>query len=265
MNGVPGASPSIQEATLRSVFAAAMLPCAIRRECVRVGLARIGDWQGWRGEAHALLDAHERARVSRQRLPHERDARTLAYALHRLWLAHALGCDAVDVPLYRDADGCPRLVGDIAWTSLSHAGGLLAFAAGGAGPVGVDIEPASRARVMDEIAGEVCHPDDMSHRVSPPQSMREAALLELWVRKEAVLKAAGVGLRIPMTSFAAWRREPVRVPGFAQAWQVRSLDAGPGAVAAVAFREHARVECAWLRPAAVAVPACAPAAHAGVS
>lgn len=246
-------SPSPRVA-LTSAFATGA--AAFRAGCVRVAVAEVDDWLAWQDDAWALLDVHEHARASRQRLSHERAERALAYALHRLLLADALRCEPASVPLYRDANGCPRLEGDVAWTSLSHAGGLLAFAVGDTGPVGVDIEPASRDRAMDEIAGSICHADEWTSVGSMPASLRATALLELWVRKEAMLKAVGVGLDVPMTSFVAPHSGAAQVPGFDACWRVSRIDAGPQAVAAVAAAEGVEIEHVWLRPRHVpAVPA----------
>lgn len=68
--------------------------------------------------------------------------------------------------------------------SLSHAHGVT-LAAVADGPVGIDHEP------LDErvAANVVAHPSET------------ADPLRLWVRKEAVLKATGLGLLVDPTSF----------------------------------------------------------------
>src|SRR3546814_7790260 len=45
-----------------------------------------------------------------------------------------------------DGNGCPQVPGTGLNTSLSHSGTAVAIALTGAGAIGVDIEPASRAR-----------------------------------------------------------------------------------------------------------------------
>lgn len=217
---------------------------------ITVALMRLGDWQPWLAEAFALLSVEEAARVRRRRIPDHRDARVLAYALHRLLLGSALGCRPADVPLHRDGLGCPRLPGDIACTSLSHAPGVIALALTTSGPVGVDIEPRGRAAVMPGIARCVCHTSEAIELSTLDETARAAAMLALWVRKEALLKAAGVGLAVPMESFAAPEHHALQVPAlFAQTVQVRMLEAGDGCVAAVAGATGAVVDCRWLRPA----------------
>lgn len=62
---------------------------------------------------------------------------------------------------------------------------------------------------------------------------RGEAFGRCWVRKEAVAKALGAGLRLPFDPLDV-RTDAVAVPGAAGAWRVRDLDAEFGYVGAVA-------------------------------
>src|SRR5690606_13761780 len=155
---------------------------------VLVAMFDLEDWQPYLARAAELIDVHEAARAARQRLPRNRDMLLLAYALHRLLLSQVLGCAIGDVPLGRDAKGCPRLHGDRLFTSLSHAGQRVAIAIAGAGPVGIDVEPISRATDMPELAERVAHPDELRELASLGAHALGEALLAMWVRKEALLK-----------------------------------------------------------------------------
>lgn len=212
------------------------------------------DWRGWTVAASAVLDEEERARVRRKRRPEDRETTTLAYACHRLLLSSVLRCAPEHVPLYRDELGCPRLRGGVLWTSLSHADGLVALAVSAVGPVGVDIERSGRASVMPEIADRIVHPDERAALPQQPGQSRNEALLALWVRKEALLKAAGIGLGREMNTFAAPAGVLLRLPGDSttevggQDMQARMLDGGGHAVAAIAGPAGTAVSSAWLQP-----------------
>lgn len=79
--------------------------------------------------------------------------------------------------------------------SLSHAGGVT-LAAVADGPIGIDHEPLGADISLQVVA----HPSETGDA------------LALWVRKEALLKATGLGLQVDPTSFwldAAGRPSPI--------------------------------------------------------
>lgn len=75
--------------------------------------------------------------------------------------------------------------------------------------------------------------------IALPAAQRERGFLRLWTRKEACLKAVGVGLGLAPSSFAVGLESAVTTVGLE--WpegrarvELRDLDAGPDAVAALA-------------------------------
>ena len=210
-------------------------------------------WRPWLHEALSLLDDAEQARVHRKHRPGDRDELALAYALHRLVLGSVLGEDPAAVVLGRDAAGRPCLPGDALHTSLSHADGFVAVAISGQGVVGIDVELATRAADMPAIADHVWHPDEAKALAALPQPEQATALLRLWVRKEALLKAAGIGLSREMHSFVAPAGQPLPLPladggdGVVRA-VVRMLDVGPAWLAALASVDGNGPQVAWLQP-----------------
>ncbi|MFE5776201.1 4'-phosphopantetheinyl transferase family protein [Brachybacterium sp. NPDC056505] len=122
----------------------------------------------------------------------------------RLLLAHVLGAPAAEAPLLpieRTCDVCgephgrPRTAGAALSGSASGPHVLVAVAACEDGaeeppPLGVDIQELPRT-LWDGFDAAVLHPDEHLTESAGPR-----ARVDLWTRKEAVLKAAGVGLRI---------------------------------------------------------------------
>ncbi|MBU8974945.1 MULTISPECIES: 4'-phosphopantetheinyl transferase superfamily protein [unclassified Lysobacter] len=216
------------------------------------------DWHPWLDQAWAMLDAPHRQRVSQRRFAADREALALTYALHRLFVARALDLDEASVVIARDAEGAPwlpgvHLRGRPVRTSLSHADGVAAFALCAAGPVGVDIEAAFRAAELPGIAASVCHPDEWQSLAGFPEPACSRALLALWVRKEALLKAEGIGLAREMSSFHAAAGAEFLLAGHARepaACSVRlaMLDVGERWTAAVAAPREAAVECLLAHP-----------------
>jgi len=81
------------------------------------------------------------------------------------------------------------------WVSLSRAAGRLALAVTASGPVGIDLE--SEADLATSPVADVLLSDAeaaLLHTMS--RAGAAAAMGALWTTKEAVLKAAGVGLRV---------------------------------------------------------------------
>ncbi len=196
-----------------------------------------------------IMGAAERSRVERKRRREDRENTAFAYACHRVLLSAALGCPPAEVPLMRDGLGCPRLDDGSAHTSLSHADGLVAIAISMAGPVGVDIEPIHRTAAMAEISARVLHVRELAALSTLPADGRNAALLALWVRKEALLKAAGIGLAREMDEFEAPAGEILELPdGAGGTAVIRMLDGDGRSSVAVAGLPGRAVHSAWLHP-----------------
>lgn len=249
-------APQLPRLALREAFDSA-LPApdwlATPTGCVHVALFDLHDWWPWLEGAYPLLDEAEARRVQGRRIVSDRHQLALGYSLHRLLLGKALGCDASDVPIRRHAKGGPYLPDNPVTTSLSHTDHCVAVAIATSGCVGVDVELASRAPVVPEIAERVCHPADTAGMAGLPGLARSEALLALWVRKEAFLKAAGIGLQREMQTFAAPDTALLALPDGGMT-RVRMLDTDPAWIAAVASDPGLPVKSAVLRPdATVAV------------
>ncbi|GAB3356702.1 4'-phosphopantetheinyl transferase family protein [Lysobacter tyrosinilyticus] len=218
---------------------------------VHVALFDLHDWWPWLPDAYALLDMGELRRVHGRRLTVDRDQLALGYSLHRMLLAKVLGRDASEVAIGRDMKGCPRLSGSSLSTSLSHADHCVAVAVATEGPVGVDIELTEHAPVVPEIAGRICHSSDTGI-VALPGLARNEALLALWVRKQAYLKAAGIGPQRETPTFAAVDGALVALP-WGGSVRVQMLDADHPWTVAVASAPQLPVLSAQLRPYATAL------------
>jgi 4'-phosphopantetheinyl transferase len=238
--------PVLPTVSLTDAFKAVLHEGRGTDSLVFVGLFELDDWWPWLDDAARLIDDAEQRRAQARRQPVDRDRLILCYALHRLLLGQFLRCDATTLPLWRDPAGCPRVAdGDIR-TSLSHAGGCAAVAVTSSGPVGVDIEPAARAHVMADIVERLCHPEDMAMIGALHPKLRDQALLRLWVRKEAYLKAAGTGLQMEMNTFPAPQDAVLALPDGSHS-RVRMLEAGSGLVAAGAAPPGVEFQATWLR------------------
>ena len=134
--------------------------------------------------------------------------------------------------------GKPFLVGRAVRFNLSHSGDLAAVAVARRREVGVDVErlrPVHReARVARRIMSDAEH----AQYLALPEAERGGFLLRTWARKEALVKAAGTGIRSSLQAVSADDRFTVvdlDVPGYAaavaaegQGWQPVVRHVGPG-------------------------------------
>jgi 4'-phosphopantetheinyl transferase len=161
-------------------------------------------WWPQRKDASSLLSPYEAARAARFRHALDHDTYTIAHAFWRVALGMALHIDPAKVNLDRSADGQPLLPGTGLATSLSHSGTMVTIAIARGTAVGVDIEGFPPRSSLHDIAGVLCTPREAETMTMLEGEARTRALLDLWTRKEALLKAFGVGLRIaPSTVEAA--------------------------------------------------------------
>ncbi|SEF88838.1 4'-phosphopantetheinyl transferase [Thermomonospora echinospora] len=192
-----------------------------------------------------LLDEVERARRERYVRPADRDRFTVGVAVTRLAAGALLGVAPERVPLDRTCAGCgaphgrPVIDGG-PHLSVSHSGERVVVALTG-GPVGVDVEE-DAGRLTEGVAGQLLGPDEAADLRDLGPAARRRGLLEYWTRKEAVLKATGDGLRVPLTDLRmSAPDEPPRLlawedrPGLAGRLTLRTLTPGPGYAACLAL------------------------------
>ena len=113
--------------------------------------------------------------------------------------------------------------------NLSHSGGLAFLAVGGAGEVGVDIERIRPLRYQADLA--LSHLTAAERKPHADWSALEARpeFFRVWARKEAMLKAAGLGLSRPLD-----RVDTIRGILDGRPYWVLDLLPGEGFVGAVA-------------------------------
>jgi len=151
-------------------------------------------------DAHAgLLTADELFAVQRFAFAADRRRARATRIAARLLASWYLGAPADRVAFGREPRGRPFLPGlaDLDF-SLSHSGDLLLFAFSRQARVGIDLEA---EREMDDalaIAHSFFAPDEVHALESEPSSAVATAFLRHWTRKEALLKALGTGLSMPL-------------------------------------------------------------------
>jgi 4'-phosphopantetheinyl transferase len=173
--------------------------------------------------AERLLSPGELARLDRLVTAADRDLFRSAHVLARQAVASSLGLPVEEVLLVQHCAHCGgghgRPVAAVSGhvvpeLSIAHAPGIVVVATA-TQPVGVDVEPVDRAAAG--LADVILAPSERAQLDALPAETRDEMTLRWWVRKEAALKALGVGLDVDPSGLE------VTAPGsVGQAW------AGPG-------------------------------------
>lgn len=97
----------------------------------------------------------------------------------------------------RTRGAAPAVEGAALHVSVAHGGAWVAVAVSALAPVGVDVEPLTRALEVGALAEQILAPAERDLLATVEgDDARRRALLVWWTRKEAVLKATGDGLRV---------------------------------------------------------------------
>lgn len=147
--------------------------------------------------AARLLTAPELERAARIRVERAREEFVVGRAALRVLLGLATGTHPELLPLEVDAFGKPSATG--VHSNVSHSRGLVYVALCRAAPVGVDVEWVDPSLEALEIA-EANFTQEETAQIAAVSAAGERvhSFCLMWTRKEAVAKADGRGLGIPL-------------------------------------------------------------------
>jgi len=159
------------------------------------------DWLPLLAIVGETLRPAERERAARFRFERDRRRFTLCRGLLRTLLGNYLSLEPRDVELRLGPQDKPELASPAIPRlefNLSHSdeAALFAFAAGRR--VGVDIERIRSRADVNGVAQEVFTPAEIEKLSDAPEQEKEDLFFTLWTQKEALIKAAGLGLYAPV-------------------------------------------------------------------
>lgn len=196
--------------------------------------------------AHDLTSL-ELERAQRFLTPGLRRRFMAARATLRRLIARKIGNSPREVDLVEGEHGKPMLGSgfDLRF-NVSHSGVLALYGFTELGEIGVDIE---QIRTVDTPSlAQLCFSDlERRELDSLPTRRRLTAFFDGWVRKEAVIKADGRGMYMPLDSFSVKLGGPAQFieppPGeLLESWWLNSIDLGSGVRGAVALRASSPLE-----------------------
>lgn len=222
-------------------FSSLPLPPLRQGTLTCIGVQLSGNAADWVQAATPFVTESERAQA--RRFLHALDAarHLLGRALVRRVLCAATGLErlgdfprtTLGKPVCPDAPHGGTTGIDF---SISHSGDMVWTAFCRDAAVGIDMEQIRPLPDLLELAAQL-HPLECAAIRAQPELERAAAFYRCWTRKEAVLKALGQGLNLPLHSFQV-RPEPcemdwlVSLPGqtaqeaTCAAWTTRDIAAG---------------------------------------
>ncbi len=141
----------------------------------------------------SVLNQEEKQRADRYRFLDHRRRFAIGHGALRLILASYLRADAAGLGFVAGPRGKPALVGDELQFNLTHSAQMAMIAVSHA-RVGIDCEKVRRLERLVDIAKRQF--SDVEHAAlrALPESERLHAFYRCWTRKEAYVKAHGLGL-----------------------------------------------------------------------
>lgn len=221
----------------------------------------------WRGTLNQSPEVVERLRgclspdeqEKAARFYHEHDRRhsIIARSMLRAILARYLDCAPSALRFSYSAFGKPELrlrpLDPPLRFNLSHSKDLALVAVTLDCAIGIDLEWVRKELLGEQIAERFFSAAEVSSLRALPHTSQVEAFFNCWTRKEAYIKARGLGLSLPLESFdvslkpgepAALLRTREHTEEAAR-WSLKELPVAPGYAAAVAVERAAWRLCCY--------------------
>ena len=198
-----------------------------------------------------VLDADERERAARFHFERDRERYIVARGVLRLLLNAYLGTSQFALTTNKFGKPFLQAPHNTLHFNVSHSRDLALFGFTLVSEIGADVENIRPDFATLEIANRFFAPDEAATLAQLSDSERAAAFFNCWSRKEAYIKARGIGLSLGLSTFAVTLKpgEPaalIRVDNDADAparWTMLNLDVGAEYRAAAAFEGGGNVSC----------------------
>jgi 4'-phosphopantetheinyl transferase len=200
--------------------------------------------------AAEILSSDEQKRAKRFYRVSDRKHFIVARAALRVILTRYLNVDPRQISFDQNAFGKPRLTGDRYYPdlrfNLAHSSGLALYVIAHSREVGVDLERLEPEFATMGLARSLFAPEEVAALSSLSNNDFLVGFYRCWTRKEAYVKAKGLGLSLPLKSFVVSVAPPNETPllvadrneiGEQTGWMLVDVLVGEGFAASVA------VEC----------------------
>lgn len=188
----------------------------------------------------SVLVDEEMERARRFYFAKDRQHWIVARALLRVLLGRYLQSDPRGLRFTTNAYGKPSLASPLEGKrlrfNLSHSGGLVLYAFAYEKELGIDMEQMRTGIDYQELATHFFSAYECAALDALPPALQEEAFFLCWSRKEAYIKARGLGLSLPLSQFdvslvpgeAAMLLGSREEPGATEHWSLHALFPGQG-------------------------------------
>jgi 4'-phosphopantetheinyl transferase len=185
-----------------------------------------------------ILGVEERARADRFRFPRDRRRFVVRRARLRQLLGTWVGREPETLRFTENSHGKPLLVGGPHF-SLSHSAEIMMLAIGDA-EIGCDVEWIDEALDWHPLAETLFTPTERTALAGLPPEAGRRSFFACWARKEAFVKALGLGLSYPLDAFdVGVGAEPALLSG-GGGWVMGAAPDLPGYATALVAQEDGR-------------------------
>jgi 4'-phosphopantetheinyl transferase len=153
-------------------------------------------------QMESTLPADESERASKFHFDYDRNRFTLAHASLRRVLARYLHIQPHRINFSVNEYGKPSLPPETEiHFNLSHSSKFALIAVSRNRNIGVDVEKIRVDIELENLASRYFSPHESSELLALPPEQRAIGFFNCWTRKEAYIKAQGLGLSLPLDSF----------------------------------------------------------------
>lgn len=210
-------------------------------------------------QLQTFLTEDEQARAKRFYRQKDRDRFVVARGLLREILSSYLDSDPALLHFCYGPAGKPALHAPFdklnLCFNLSHSNDLALYAVTRGRAVGIDIEYIRTSPTLERVAARLFSPQEYAAFQKLPVLLRNKAFFRYWVRKEAYIKARGLGLSLLIRQFEAYpttNQSPTQSkPGSIESldWSLHDIEPMPGYAAALTVEgQNVELSCwSWAK------------------
>jgi len=193
----------------------------------------------------STLSADEIQRSERFHFDSDKQRFLIAHIALRDILSRYLNCKPNEISFSVNQYGKPKLTNHKLEFNLSHTGDFALIAVTQEHKVGVDVEHIRSNAGIEGITKRFFSQNEISELMALPSNQRVTGFFNCWTRKEAYIKAQGLGLSLPLDTFdvsltsdeSALLRSTRPDTQEATHWELLSLNVAPDYAAAVAVED----------------------------